>query len=235
MRITHILVLICALAAAAFAGDYARLEVIGFSTDGRYLAFEEYGTQDGSGFPYSSIFFIDTAKNSFAIAPIKVRIEKEMASEGQARRRAANLAAKSLAAYRIVRGNMGNLVVSHLPTDLTFGDEDKQVRFAEEIGSMYHKGDYALQLNEIPLKSPECQSYGDDTFGFELTLSDKDANATRTLQKDAALPASRGCPLSYDIRSVYTYKGLVAVFISVYTRGFEGPDLRHLAVTGKLK
>jgi len=235
VRITHTLVLICALAAAAFAGDYAKLEVIGFSQEGRYLAFEEYGTQDGSGFPYSSIFFIDTAKNSFAVPPIKVRIEKEAASEGQARRQAANLAAKSLAAYRIVRGNTGNLVLSHLPTDLTFDDEDKQVRFAEEIGSMYHKGDYALKLNEIPLKTPECQSYGDETFGLELTLSDKEGNATRTLQKDVALPASRGCALSYDIRSVYIYKGLIAAFVSVYTRGFEGPDLRHLAVTGKLK
>jgi len=235
MRITHALVLICALAAAAFAGDYAKLEVIGFSTDSRYLAFEEYGTQDGSGFPYSSIFFIDTAKNSFATAPVKVRIEKERATEKLARTRAAALATKSLRQFAIVRGNTGSLVLSHLPTDLTFDDEDKQVRFAEEIGSMYHKGDYALKLNEIPLKSPECQSYGDDTFGFELTLSNKDGNATRTLQKDAALPTSRGCPLSYDIRSVYIYKGLVAAFVSVYTRGFEGPDLRHLAVTGKLK
>ncbi len=235
MRITHLLVLICALAAAAFAGDYAKLEVIGFSTDGRYLAFEEYGTQDGSGFPYSSIFFIDTARNSFATAPIKVRIEKETAGEKLARTRAGALATKSLRQFAIVRGNVGNFVLSHLPTDLTRDGQKKLVRFTEDIGSMYHKGDYELELREMKVKVKPCDEYGDETSMFELKLNDRESATSRVLQKDATLPASRGCALSYGVRSVYIYKGIIAAFLSVYTRGFEGPDLRHLAVTGKLK
>ncbi|MGE6786024.1 DUF2259 domain-containing protein, partial [Ensifer adhaerens] len=47
---------LCCLAAAAtaspaLAGDYAALQPIGFSADGNVFAFEEYGVQDGSGFP----------------------------------------------------------------------------------------------------------------------------------------------------------------------------------------
>jgi len=235
MRITHALVFICGLAAAAFAGDYAKLEVIGFSQDGRYLAFEEYGTQDGSGFPYSSIFFIDTAKNSFAAAPIKVRIEKETATEKLARTRAVALATKSLRQFAILRGNMGNLVVSQLPTDLTRDGQKKSVRFTEDIGSMYRKGDYELELREVKVKIKPCDEYGDETSMFELKLHDRENSTSKVMQKDATLPASRSCALAYDIRSVYIYKGLVAAFVSVHTRGFEGPDLRHLAVTGKLK
>lgn len=33
----------------AFVGDYAEMNFIGVSQDGKYMAFEEYGTQDGSG------------------------------------------------------------------------------------------------------------------------------------------------------------------------------------------
>jgi hypothetical protein len=33
----------------------------------------------------------------------------------------------------------------------------------------------------------------------------------------------------------YLYKDFVVVFVGVFTRGFEGPDMRFMAVTGTLK
>ena len=63
-------------AGPAAAGDAAELGILGFSADGGVFAFEEYGIQDGSGFPYSSIFIIDTAKDAFIPGtPIRVRID----------------------------------------------------------------------------------------------------------------------------------------------------------------
>ncbi|GEM_PF-3871342 len=44
------------------AGDYSNLNIICFSKDGKYMAFEEYGTQDGSGFPCINIYFINVEK-----------------------------------------------------------------------------------------------------------------------------------------------------------------------------
>ena len=44
----------------ALAGDFANLNVLGFSSDGNIFAFEQYGVQDGSGFPYADRFYIDT-------------------------------------------------------------------------------------------------------------------------------------------------------------------------------
>ena len=50
-----------AFAGPALAGDRAVIDFIGYSADSRYFAFEEFGIQDGSGFPYSSIYIIDLA------------------------------------------------------------------------------------------------------------------------------------------------------------------------------
>jgi len=49
----------------ALAGDTAEINVLGFSADGSIFAFEEYGVQDGSGFPYANRFYIDTASDKF--------------------------------------------------------------------------------------------------------------------------------------------------------------------------
>ena len=50
----------------ALAGESAQFNALGFSDDGRYFAFEQFGIQDGSGFPYSDIFLIDLDTDSFA-------------------------------------------------------------------------------------------------------------------------------------------------------------------------
>ena len=50
---------------AAQAGDFADRALLGFSPDGRYFALEEYGIQDGSGYPYSNIFLIDTTTDEW--------------------------------------------------------------------------------------------------------------------------------------------------------------------------
>jgi len=242
MRRTAFLIILLSavlfLAAPCFAGDYATLNVIGFSRDGRYLAFEEYGVQDGSGFPYSNIYFIDVEKNAFAAPRVAVRIDNEMADEPAARKRSAALAPKVLTRLRIIKGNVGKLVLSHLTTDLTFeGSPDKAstVRFAEEIGSLYRRGSYELSLTKTPIKTKGCELSEDDPKLLELGIRDLDANTFKLLQKDTSLPETRGCANDYRIRDVYINKGFVAVFISVFTQGFEGPDMRFMAVTGKLK
>ena len=227
-----------AMSVNALAGDYANLNFIGFSKDGKFLAFEEYGTGDGSGYPYSNIYFINTEKNAHAAAPVTVLIERETATERQARNRAALAAAKKLRELKIVKGNTGTHTVSRLITDLTYekksNEASETVRFAEIVGSMYHKGDYELTLQTIETKTKECEPYEMDIFKFELTLKDRENDTTRVLQKDKELPKSRGCAIEYRIQDVYLYENTAAVFINVFTPGFEGPDMRFMVVTGNL-
>jgi predicted secreted protein len=224
----------------AFSGDFASLSVIGFSMDGRYLAYEEYGLQDASGYPYSNIYFIDTAKNAYAAPRVKVVIEDESGAEITARKRSAALAAKKLKQLAIVRGNTGRLIVSHLMTDQTYDDGTSsstvdRVKFYEEVWSMHREGDYELVLTPVKIKMKDCSVYEEDPVMIELKLTDHVADTSKFLQKDTTIPDSRGCPQYYRIQDVYLYKGLIAVFIGVFTQGFEGPDMRFMTVVGNLK
>lgn len=222
------------------AGDFATLNFIGFSKDGRYLAFEEYGTQDGSGFPYANIYVIDVAKNSFASPSVAIRLEQETATEQMARARAKLRAAAALKRFRIVAGNTGTLLVSRLLTDITAYDrkdpgDERKINFAEVIGSMYREGDYDLILKSSNAEVKDCTYLDDPPRKLELLLKDNNADKTLVLQKDPSLPASRGCPMSYEMQRVYVYQNFIAVFLNTYHMGFEGPDMRYMVVTGKYK
>jgi hypothetical protein len=70
-------------------GRRGHLEILGFSADGGVFAFEQYGVQDGSGFPYAERFYIDVDNDSWLPGtPIRVRIDDETASVEDARQEA---------------------------------------------------------------------------------------------------------------------------------------------------
>lgn len=231
-----------------WAGDYAKLQVIGFSRDGKYLAFEEYGRADGSGFPYANVYLVDTEKNAFAAKPFEVYIERERSSEEDAVKKVEALAARKMRQLKIERGNTGELLLAHTMNDETLDLSEVSadplvglVRFKIRPYPREQDGFLELKLKSIQVKPATCD---DDSgvyefFKFELTLDSLDTNKdkrieTETLQKDDALPKTRGCPTSYRMESVYLYKNKLAVFINKFSRGYEGPDMRYMVVTGKL-
>ena len=235
------LVLLLAIASVT-AGDFAKLNFIGFSKDGKYLAFEEHGVHDGSGFPYSSIYFVDVAKNSYAAPPVNVSIENEATTESQARTRARTRAAATLRRLRIVDRNTGTLLVSRQLTDVSVHnyvtdepDKTQTINFATIFISMYREGDYDLVLKPIEVKSKDCEYADRPIYKFELTLKDKTENKTVVLQKDMNLPRSRSCPIDYSMQHIYVYENNIAVFINTFHIGFEGPDMRYVVVTGRYK
>lgn len=236
--------------ASIFAGDYAALNFIGFSADGKYLAFEEYGTQDGSGFPYSNYYFIDVAKNSYAAAPVKMLFddskmtdESQIPAEDVMRLKAKKAAAVNLKKFKIAAGNTGALLVARLPTDIDAGkispnDENKNqvIKFYGEEYEGYGADIFELNLMTSKSGSKRCKEYGfDDTLKFELSLKETRGDKSKVLQKDKDLPESRGCVNTYSVQNVYSYKGKIAVFMNTYSYGFEGPDMRYMVVTGNLR
>ena len=53
------------------ASDFAELEFIGFSRDGRYLAFAESGDEgESSRMLYASTYLVDTIHNKLAVRPL---------------------------------------------------------------------------------------------------------------------------------------------------------------------
>jgi predicted secreted protein len=262
-----------AAAASAFAGDYADLEVIGFSKDGRYLAFEESGAWDGSGGDYATTYYIDTSKNMYAAAPtiFQSSFDPSEKTEGfRSLRLYKQSVATRLKRFGIIRGNNGSLRAAHLLSDMSFvppverphlfyeegknepitkpvtdyegafirrdTTEPDKVIFSSNIDAYNQNTQEFFELTLTPAKAkgPECS----EAYRFTLTLKDQSHNrisVSRLLQYDAeSLPKARNCPFGYKIERVYVYQNVVAVFINVFSQGFEGPDMRYMVVTGAL-
>lgn len=220
------------VAAPAFAGDRAQLDVIGYSADGQYFAFEQYGIHDGSGGYYSDVFVLDLSNDKWLPGvPFSARHEdgEDPANDLAGTRADARKGAEQLIAQY---GIANPASIAALNGDGVPELDGKTLRFGRPIYSGID-GDSTLTLTQVDATSPNpCQDYSDERpQGYELTLH-SEAGET-VLHVDKALPASRGCPLEYSLYSViYPLEGEGApvAFISVYTQGFEGPDRRFIAL-----
>jgi len=118
-RLLLVLAFLCGLAAPAFAGDAAELEILGFSENGGIFAFEEYGVQDGSGFPYANRYYIDTEKDAYLPGtPVRIRLDDESATIEKARAQARE-AGEKFVANDILARNRGNLAGFNAITELS--------------------------------------------------------------------------------------------------------------------
>ncbi|QPC87894.1 DUF2259 domain-containing protein [Mesorhizobium sp. NBSH29] len=229
--------LLLASASITRAGDVATLNVLGFNASGSVFAFEEYGVQDGSGFPYASRTYIDTATDTFLPgSPISVRLDNDGATLEQARAQA-RATGDALVPESVLLKNSGFTVGSNALTELNADP----FRMVVNPRPVFAPVDPPLEfrLEEIPLPPVGgCGSQG-DAAGFRLLRVDATQNGqTTVLHEDAKIPLSRHCPNGYRIGGVQTfYDGntpVYAVLIAVQQYGFEGPNFRWIAVTGRL-
>lgn len=233
-RIAAIAALLSALATVARAGDVADLNVLGFSPDGKIFAFEEYGVQDGSGFPYANRFYIDTVTDRFLPGtPVRMRLDEETATVEQARH-IARRDGEKIIGDAVLAQNRGFAAGVNAVTEYSADP----FRMAVNPRPVIHPIDDPLEirLEEIHLRAPEnCEALGEH-MGFRLIrIGTGDGDVTRVLHEDRTTPASRGCPNGYRIGGIQTFYPAVgepvyAVLIAVSSYGFEGPDYRWMAV-----
>jgi predicted secreted protein len=221
------------LAGPALAGDRALVEVIGYSENGQYFAFEEFGIQDGSGFAYSSIYIIDLSTDSWVVGtPLREQADDEGVSLSQIRAEVQLQAAPDIEGFGIdVPAEYAALIGDGEP-----GNDGQTLRFGSpgyQPGDV--SGDYELRLSTFPTTAvaPCAEWFSVDPMGYQLLIADK--GSERLIHRDGALPRSRGCPVSYRLHGVVlpfnagSISQAVAL-ISVYPGGFEGPDRRFIAV-----
>jgi predicted secreted protein len=219
----RILLFFVLLFSFARAGDAANLEFIGFSKDGRYLAFEQFGMTDGIGYPYAKIQIVDVTKNT-VLAQSEKMLEIENSSTAQARAAIKNTMQSLLNRYKIIRGNQGKFI-GIAPSAPNIGGQRSEFIYAGrthtvELNSTFEKQDAKICPDEIASR-------------LELTLTT--AGKTRILQKDGlTLPKTRACALSYEMRSAHLLGNNLAVFVAVQTPGFEGADVRFMVITTRL-
>ncbi|MGF7007169.1 DUF2259 domain-containing protein [Aminobacter sp. BE322] len=216
---------------AAVAGDASELNVLGFSADGKIFAFEEFGIQDGSGFPYANRFYIDTATDKFMPGtPVRVRLDDEAAGLEAARAEARKQGAK-VVADEVLAENRGYLAGFNAITEASADPYRMTVNPRPVFPPIDEQLEFRLE--EVSLGEIERCPFG-PIKGFKLSRVDAKAG-DKVLQEDTSVPQSRGCPTGYRIGGVQTFEGgaVHAVLVSVIGQGFEGPDHRWLAVTGR--
>jgi len=217
----------------ALAGDRALIDYIGFSPDFRYFAFEEFGIQDGSGFAYANLYVVDLESDSWVVGtPIRVQAEVEDNSLAEIRAEAMVQAESHITGFGIdIPVEILALIGDGAP-----GQDGKALTFGApgyEPGTVI--GDYTLRLSTFPTTaaSPCAEWFEMEPQGYQLEISD--GSSDRLVHRDDSLPRSRGCPVDYRIYGVVMpFGGAIpanaVAIVSVYPRGFEGPDRRFLAV-----
>ena len=230
-----LILLAITVSGSAQAGDYAERRIIGFSEDGKHFAFEQFGRQDGSGFAYSEIQIIDiTADAWVAGSPVRVLLRNETANIADARAESAKQAQTILTEHGV--SHPGQLLASSPIAEI--GADPHKVTVNANFPLRGETNPLEFALEEIKLKSADCTAFSQMPInGMHLSMRSKDGDAV-TLHKDATIPKSRGCPLSYAISDVVRFSPAgqppaYAVLLSVFQVGFEGPDRRFIAVTHK--
>lgn len=223
-------------ASGAAAGDYAAFQPIGFSSDGNVFAFEEYGIQDGSGFPYSTIHVLDTRNDSFLPgAPVRAVTEEDGAGLPKVRREAHARAAPLIEAYHL-HDTPGVLAAYNPVTELEATAHS--LTYASFPADAAFRKIYALKLEEKTFE-PEgiCKDFLKEVKGFRLTMTQKAGKpAADVIEDDQRIPQSRRCPTGYRVGGVVTHinvdgSEVHAVMVLVESLGFEGTtDGRWIAV-----
>lgn len=229
--------LVLLTATVVSAGDVAEMRPIGFSPDGRFFAFEQFGEQDGSGFAYAEIQVIDTETDTYVEGtPVSVLIKREEASIGEARRESFNQARAVLEARKI--GDDPGHLVALLPIG-ELSEKAHELRYQAFPSFYVSEGIHRVFLEEFDAKGQDlCQSMDVKVRGFALFMSsDAEPDARREVYRDTKVPKSRNCPSAYAIGGVVT-PGLGSsaphmAMVQIASLGFEGNNLRWLAIPVK--
>lgn len=179
--------------------DYPKLKFIGFSENGKYLAFEESGEVEGldrySNYQYATTYYVNVAKNSFALKttyldePPGINVTRESARLELAYKHEVSAKLRKL---RIISGNTGDFAVAHFLSDWSFVKPIERKNTLDESDEADPATDYVggygkmntTAIEKIIFNNSLDSSQKTDTF-LELTLTPSPAKPVE------------GCPAGY--------------------------------------
>lgn len=230
-------------------GDVIYSELIGFSQDGKYLAYEEYSYQVESEFGRSTVYIVNVDSNKY-VTFISEQAKQDNTGDDPSedtfnnffqpiRKTAIRNSADLFKKYTIKTTNKGTRVYSDsCETEEFSGTKNNDVLFTIKPQTNKERT-WKLELKEFEVSKEKneatCYDDGDASLPqpkiFELTL--ESGNEKIILQKDERLPKSRGCVCGYGIHEVYIYKNRIAVFLHYYPHCYmEGGTDAKMIVTG---
>jgi predicted secreted protein len=209
---------------------------LGFSVDGRQLAFEEYGPIGDGGVGYSKITMIDVEANRFQGRPFYAEspYDEKTGAGGYflAREMAQKKARAVLQELKISTETISHSVLVDHSVDIDNAQQLYMISTKEL--SVISAGDFEISLDSIPLDSLQCRNIPDiQSLGLRIIVFNQKTGKRKIIQQDTYLPKSRGCPFGYRIEKIYFYKGRLAIVLNVFVPGFEGGDAHYMIVTGQ--
>ncbi len=235
------LTLIWGVSNAAFL---AEVEFCGFSSDGKYAAFEQYWIADGSGFPGAEAIVL-SIPDSRIVWRFEVPWTEEMMynngsyiyyenSENPARRIIHKEEIPYFDSLGISVHNEGVHCVCHPLTDI--GVDGTNATFTTWVASPTYNGpEYKLSVlnhQEMPESPPDWLTMFDIPVLLELRISNSYGDTLLHLFDKIPLEGYEYVS-SYRIRDVYVFSdSLAAIILNTTEPGFEGPDGKFRMVTG---
>jgi len=221
MRFPTAVAAIAALLAPAGLSARPRLQVIGFSEGGGYLAYTLSGVYEGSAFPYSEIHVLDTEADSLTES---LRRVDQTLSMNPADLTGEHLASADslLAAYDISPGDTG-VPLEYPALDSPPEAETRSFRFEDSVDGL-PPGLYSVDLFEAPADTTEAY-YGMHPTTCRLHLtSAAESQSTELMRSDG--DAVMQVPVyDFGIERVLLHpSGLLVVFLSCTVQGFEIPE-----------
>lgn len=234
------------------ASEAAHVNIMGFSEDGRYFVFEEFGLMAGSGAPFTNLYVIDLPANRWVPGtPLRHMIGEGAITEGDEYQILGDI--RSIAAEE-ASTLLDNLDVT-IPASVVFargvGDlagtpplVTVRIPYSDRLLGEKPFTQFHLLLDVIPaddmLDTTAFEHCIAPPNGYRLTLLEPGIGA-RVLHEDQRVPRSRGCVRDYRLShflvpdwpscrpEVCPDGPLGVALISVFIEGFEGLSRRFIA------
>jgi predicted secreted protein len=262
-RIVAAIALVAGLMPApARSADALALKVLGFSPDGRYFAFMQYGPQWEAERFFAETFVIDASRDRFVQgAPVRVTAPmKDGTTEDNVEpalkafvAHAGKRASGVLNPHKVTKPGALLVKVEEARSGEHGSGCDQPKAGVPSVTAKHPQlGDLRLTLDLKQLDWPKSSKLGahkgavlcadelDGTKGAGFRLTLEHASRTIVLNDDQTIPASRHCVTGYGLAEVHAFdrpdgKVTLAVILGMETRGFEGQDRVFLGVTRVLE
>jgi predicted secreted protein len=213
------LLLLLALAATAGAARAAierpRLDVLGFSPDGRFFAYRQSGVMGSKGDAFADLFVHDTTRKAeVKNTPIRVLGSKDLSTLEAVRLSLESQSTQLLRKLGLSRAIAGVAFIprerNQMWLDMPWGER--------VMLGLSHRGKLAAPGCPLGVKVPRGSLVG-------VSLTVQRGNDITVVHSDKAIPRMRGCPVSYRFASGFIKpRGSEVVVAAVLA--YSEPDLR---------
>ena len=221
---------------AATTAEVAERRVLGFSQDGRYFAFMQYGTHDATGAPYADLFVVDLERDAFMPGtPLRVRYGERPVPLARA---LAELKRRG----RAILSRLGPLLPGRIMASRTAmqagAGDPRELHFYSNYNLRIpsHMVSYRVRPLRVPAAA-ECSRMN----AVGMILLEKWASGSwRPVYEDMRVPRSRHCPRRYELADVIAGPQMDnplwhVVLVRYFRPGFEGLDGRYLAIPVRIR